>query len=386
MNTSKPILYIDTLTELNAFCQQLTDLDWLALDTEFLRDKTFYPKFCLLQIATPELVACVDPLCLSTLTPLLPILYDPKIIKVFHAGRQDLEIFYHLCGKVPQPVFDTQIAAPLLGYPEQISYAELAFEFLGIRLDKAHSRTDWSQRPLSHHQLRYAAEDVIYLGQLYLKLRQRLISLGRLNWLEEDFKELADPALYQSLPDQAWRRIKAAQRLKDRQLSVLQTLAAWREETARSENRPRSWILKDDVLLDTARLLPESLQDLKTIRGISERGLKQYGQKLCALIQEAKQRAPIPSETASKMPRKTPEQEAMLDLLMAVVRIRAMENSLNPNVLAPKKDLEGLIWGNARPKILQGWRRAMIGEELKALLEGRKSLTVANGTLQIDDR
>ncbi len=182
-------LYIDTPDLLNELCAKLSNAPWIVMDTEFLRERTYFPKFCLLQIAVPGLVACVDPLALESLEPLFEIIFNPAIPKVFHSGRQDLEIFYHLCGKLPSPVFDTQIAAPLLGLGEQVSYANMVTELLGVNLTKSHSRTDWTRRPLSPEQLRYAADDVIYLEQAYLLMLQRLEKLGRLAWLEGDLKE-----------------------------------------------------------------------------------------------------------------------------------------------------------------------------------------------------
>jgi ribonuclease D len=376
-------LFIDTPDKLQDLCARLSGAPWIALDTEFLREKTYFPKFCLLQIAAGETVACVDPLALNDLGPLLAILYNPAVVKVFHSGRQDLEIFYHLSGKLPTPVFDTQLAAPLLGFAEQISYAGLVSELLNVNLSKAHSRTDWSRRPLSPEQLRYAADDVIYLAKIYEALLPRLEKLGRLTWLDADFAELTNPALYENPPELAWQRIGGVYQLKPKPLSVIQALAAWREQTARSQDLPRGWILKDEVLFDIARQQPVSAEQLSHVRGIEERMVRRYGATICRLIQEAANRPPQAVELKGRSAKKTPEQEAILDMLSAIVRLRATQNTLNPAVLAGRKDLEQLLDGDPAAHLLHGWRKIMVGDELAAVLRGELGLQIKQNRLQI---
>ena len=247
MNPAHTILYIDTADALDSFCGMLRAADWIVLDTEFLREKTYYPKLCLLQVATPDSVACIDPLALDELTPLLEILFDEGITKVMHSGRQDMEIFYHLAGKLPSPVFDTQIAALMLGYPEQVGYASLVKGELGIELDKLHTRADWTQRPLSDDQIQYAADDVIYLVEIYQRLSEKLATLGRRDWLLEDFQRLTDADLYDNPPADAWQKVKGGNRLRGDSLSIMQALAGWREQVAQQKNRPKGWILRDDA-------------------------------------------------------------------------------------------------------------------------------------------
>lgn len=376
-------LYIDTPEKLDDLCASLAGAAEIALDTEFLREKTYFPKFCLLQIAAGDVVACVDPLALNDLTPLLDILLNPAVTKVFHSGRQDMEIFFLLCGRLPAPVFDTQLAAPLLGLGEQISYAGLVAELLGVNLSKSHSRTDWSRRPLSPEQIRYAADDVIYLEQAYRRMRPRLEKLGRLDWLEEDFAELVDPSLYEIPPDQAWQRIGGVYQLKPKLLSIVQTLAAWREQTARAQDLPRGWILKDEALFDLARQQPANAEQLKLVRGLDERMLKRHGATICRLIQEATARPPRPFDAKGRSTKKTVEQEAVLDLLMAVVRLRAAQNTLNPAILASRKDLEQLLDGFPEARLLHGWRKTMVGDELAAVLRGERGLKISGGNLRI---
>lgn len=381
--TSTPVEFIDTPAQLHAFCASLQGVEWIALDTEFLRERTYYPKFCLLQIAHGPHVACIDPLALDDLEPLADILFDPSVTKVLHAGRQDLEIFHQLWGRLPAPIFDTQIAAPLVGLAEQISYAGLVAELLGVSLSKAHSRTDWSLRPLSDEQLRYAADDVIYLCAAYQSLRGKLEALSRLDWLADDFAALLNPALYETPPESAWQRIGGVQQLRSRQLAVLQGLAAWREEAARTQDIPRSWVVKDEVMVDLARIAPKNPEELKRIRGLEERALKRYGNHLCQLIREGQDRPPPVLDIRARPARRTPEEEALLDLLNAVVRLRAAQHTLNPAILAGRKDLEQLLDQPEQSKLLKGWRKAMAGEELVALLRGDCHIAVAEGSLHV---
>jgi ribonuclease D len=379
-----PPLYIDTPEQLLDLCHRLAGTAWIVMDTEFLREKTYFPKFCLLQIAAPGIVACIDPLALESLDPLFDIVFDPRIIKIFHSGRQDLEIFFHLCGKLPGPVFDTQIAAPLLGLGEQISYAGLVSELLGVNLAKSHSRTDWTRRPLSPEQLRYAADDVIYLEQAYLAMLPRLEKLGRMPWLEEDFAQLLDISNYQNPPELAWQRIGGVHQLKSKPLSIVQALAAWREQTARDQDLPRGWVLKDDALIDLARQQPANLDELKLVRGLDERTVKRQGAVICRLIQEAGSRRQQSADPKTRSGKKTAEQEAVLDLLMSVVRLRAAQNTLNATLLASRKDLEQLLDGDPQSRLLHGWRKTMVGEELAAVLRGERALKIVDGSLGIN--
>ncbi len=278
------IEYIDQQEQLPDLCQRISQQSWIALDTEFLREKTYYPVFCLLQIATPEWVVCVDPIALDDLTPLFNEINNPKITKVLHSCRQDLEIFYQLTGIVTSPVFDTQIAAPLLGFQENPGYAMLVSQFINVNLPKTYTRTDWSIRPLSKEQIQYAADDVIYLCKIYLIMCERLKGLGRLDWLEKDFELLNNPELYQISPVNAWLKVKAKNKLTGKQLSIVQSITKWREATAQSSNRPKNWLIRDDLIHELAKLQPETVLELEKIRGINERLVKRYGKQICELI------------------------------------------------------------------------------------------------------
>ncbi|MDO9104372.1 MAG: ribonuclease D [Methylovulum sp.] len=378
------INYINTPEKLTHLCGLIKKESWLALDTEFLREKTYYPKFCLLQIATPEWVACIDPIALPELDTLFDAIYDPGIVKVFHSCRQDLEIFYQLTGSVPTPIFDTQLAAPLLGFQDNPGYAMLVSSLLNINLSKAHTRADWSKRPLTEAQIEYAADDVIYLCQVYQLVMQKLAELGRTDWLKSDFAELSNPAVYQVNPEKAWLKIKGKNKLTGKQLSIIQTLAEWREKTAQAEDRPKSWLLRDELLFDIAKLQPETVGDLAQVRGINERTVNRYGKELCQLIGIAKNRAPIPLNELGRAAKKTQQQEAILDILTALVRIRAEENALNPSILASRKDLEVLLMDDDEEcPLLHGWRYSMAGRELVGLLKGELLLGIQADRLAI---
>lgn len=380
------IQYIDRPEQLPALCEQINREPWIALDTEFLREKTYYPKFCLLQIAAPGWVACVDPLAINDLSPLLDAIYNPAIIKVLHSCRQDLEIFYQITGKVPAPIFDTQIAAPLLGFQENPGYAMLVSSFLNINLSKAHTRTDWTVRPLSEDQIQYAADDVIYLCKIYTLMCEQLGKLGRLDWLESDFALLNNPELYQLSPENAWFKIRGKNKLTGRQLSILQTLSEWRERTAQQENKPRNWLFPDDMLLELAKLQPVTIGELAKIRNINERNVNRYGKVICELIAAARERPPKPLSDKDQPFKKTQQTEAVLDVLGAVVRIRAEENSLNPIILATRKDLEQLLFGDEECLLLHGWRYNMAGKELQGLLSGDYALSLTSESVIITAR
>ena len=377
------IEYIDKPEQLPQLYNKISQAPWIALDTEFLREKTYYPVFCLLQIATPEWVVCVDPTTNLDLTELFEIINHPDKIKVLHACRQDLEIFYQLTGKVISPIFDTQIAAPLLGFQENPGYAMLVSSFLNVNLPKAHTRTDWSIRPLSQDQIQYAADDVIYLCQVYQLMLQKLDLLNRFDWLTKDFEALNNSELYQISPSNAWLKIKAKNKLSGKQLSIIQSLSQWREKTAQSENRPKNWLIRDDLLVELAKLQPKTVIELSRVRGINERSVKRYGQVICQLISEAIDKPPTPLNSKNKSPKKTQQDEAVVDVLTALVRIRADENSINPSILANRKDLEKLLCDDVDNPILSGWRYSMVGKELQALLQGQIFLSLKENNVII---
>ena len=377
---------IDTPDALQTLCEQLRGSEWLALDTEFIRERTYYPKLCLIQVSNGEVAACVDPIRLEDIQPFLDILFDGSILKVLHAARQDLEIFWHDWQRFPLPLFDTQPAAALLGHGDQIGYANLVRQVLGVDLPKDQSRTDWSDRPLNKQQIRYALDDVIYLGQLYLKIRGSLSDRERLQWLAADFATLADPATYEPDPLTAWRRVKGRQHLRGRQLAVLRALAEWRENQARSRDLPRKWVMKDDVLLELCRRLPRNPEALAKVRGVDASLVRREGKALLQLIQQASQlpQDQWPVEKPRPKPL-NPNQEALVDYLSAGLRLLAAKHQLSPQAIATHKDLQRLVRGEENNPLLKGWRHAVAGKPLQALLSGSLRLTSQAGSLHIEN-
>ncbi len=363
--------FIDTPEQLQNLCDQLANSKWLALDTEFLREKTYYPKFCLLQIANDKIAACIDPLRVDDFSALMPLLKNQDITKIFHAGRQDLEIFHQLWDTLPIPLFDTQLAAMLTGHGDQVGYAPLVQRLLGITLDKSHSRTDWSLRPLTQEQCRYALDDVIYLGKIFIQLKAKLEELGRTHWLDDDFNTLTTPTTYQIDPQQQWQRIRGRQHLKGVQLAILQSLASWREETAIKRNKPKGWIIKDDVLLELARRKPKDKTQLSHTRGLDGHALEQHSETLLKLISDGSK---LPMEEWPKekvlRTRLTTEQEAMVDILTCSVRLLAKKQQLSPQALVTRKELEQWVIGNQDLPFLGGWKKAVIGNDLQKVLTG----------------
>ncbi len=280
-------LHVNTTEGLQQLCDAIRPSHWLALDTEFIREKTYYPRLCLLQVCNGDIAASVDPIALSDLSPLLDILYDPAILKVLHSAWQDLEIFQHRWNRLPVPLYDTQAAAHLAGIGDHVGYANLVRIMLDHELPKGQTRTDWSRRPLSELQLRYALDDVIYLGEIYLKLKEVLRDREDDEQLQQAFALLADPATYSTPPERAWQRIKARRYLGGVQLAVLQALADWRETEAMRADKPRGWILKDDVLVELSRRQPKTLNQLKRIRGLTAGVIERRGTHLLKLIGEA---------------------------------------------------------------------------------------------------
>jgi len=376
--------YVDSQDKLSSLCSRIKSSDVIAIDTEFLREKTYYAQLCLIQVATDDILACVDPLTISNLDPLLDVFYDPVRTKILHSARQDLEIFFDLKGELPKPIFDTQIAATLLGYGDQIGYAGLVKAMLSKTIEKEHARTDWSQRPLDDAQIHYALNDVRYLISMYRTQKQRLSEKGRALWLQPDFDNLTDNKLYAPDPNHLWKRVKGTRILKRGQLTVLQQLTIWREQRAREFNRPRKWVLPDDVLVDIARRCPGTADALQKIRGWNNY-ISKYAEEIMAVVKNAKS---IPeshwpvSERATTL---TAEQEAIVDLLMGVVRTRAVENDVTPAVLVTRKELENLVSGDRNVNVLKGWRNELVGSELLNCLEGKKSISIAGYRLAISD-
>ncbi len=340
----------------------------LAIDTEFMRERTYYAQLCLVQVASDADCFLVDPLAGLDLGPLYEVLADPARPKILHAARQDLEVICNACGRVPGPVFDTQVAAALLGLPPQVGYAELVARQLGHSIDKAQTRTDWSRRPLTAAQLAYAADDVHHLLELHDALAAALEAQSRADWRAEDCAALEDPRLYRTEPADAWRRLKGLGRLRPREQAVARALARWREQRAIDSDKPRGWILADEALYELASRVPGSAQELEQIPGLPPALVRKRGEELCALVASAVAASgEAPVEPPPSHP--TPEQTRRIGELQQRVRDRAAALGVNPEVLATRRDVEALVLGPREASALaRGWRREVIGRHLLEFL------------------
>ncbi len=332
---------------------------WFALDTEFERNRTYYPRLCLLQVATPEWVGCIDPLAVEEFDTLRTLADDPAILKVVHAGTQDCEVLFQRWGATPGPLFDTQIAAPLLGFPDQLGYAALVEQMLGVSLPKSHTRTDWCRRPLSDAQLRYAEDDARYLAALYPLLRDRLLERDCLHWLAADFADLSDDASYRNPPVEAWRRLRRLERLKPGQLAAAQALAQWRETTAQAKDLPRAWLLRDDALLELAREMPGDMAALRSLGTLDKRLISRHGEALLSVIANARERTPEPLPDARGAPLNASEAAALAQLQERVAD-QAARLGIDPALLASRKKLVRIVRGAPRSDVFRGWRLAAL--------------------------
>lgn len=378
-------LLITDTAALTAFCEQISDAPFIAVDTEFMRESTYYPELCLVQIATSDQCAAIDPLAPGIdLAPLLHLLVDREdMLKVFHAGGQDVEIIYNLTGKTPHPIFDTQIGAMALAQAEQLGYSNLVEAWLGVVLDKGARFTDWSRRPLDKRQIDYAIADVTHLARIFPMMLDKLRDTSRGHWLDEEMERLADPANYALDPMDAWQRVKVQSR-KPEVLGRLRALAAWRENEARSKNLPRGRIVKDETLAEIAAHPPRHQDDLGKIRGLSASWKSNdIGQRLMTAITDAK---PMPREdmppNAPRAPGLGKDGALVADLLKLLLKIRAREMNVAARLIARSEELELLAAGvRSDLAILTGWRTDVFGHDALELVEGRLGFTVKNGRL-----
>jgi ribonuclease D len=372
---------LTTTAAVAAFCEQIQGQPFLAVDTEFMRETTYWPKLCLIQAATDSVEAVIDPLAPDLdLSPFLALMADTSIEKVFHAARQDVEILSNL-GAIPQPLFDTQIAGMAAGFGEQIAYDALVRQMLKIDLDKSSRFTDWARRPLSEAQLMYALADVTHLARLYPMLRGRLEDTGRLAWVTEEMRAMTDPALYDVEPENAWKRLRP-RRHTAKYLSIFRAVAAWRERTAQARDQPRGRILKDeaiDELATQAPLDPEGLDRLRSVpKGFSG---SRFGPELLEAIREAVKNADTyaPQVTRSAAPA-SPSAGAVVELLKVLLKARAEDADVASKLIATVSDLEKIANDdNADTPALQGWRREAFGLDALRLKHGELAL-VLDGT------
>ncbi len=309
---------------------------------------------------------------------------DESCVKIFHAGSQDIDILYHTLGVMPTPLFDTQMAAALMGFPLQVGYGPLVHSLCGVKLAKADSYTDWSRRPLTANQIKYALEDVIYLPQMYEQMTTALAQQGRSSWLEDDFKALANPAKYENDPWEAWHRVKRVASLSGSQLAVARELAAWREREAARRNLPRKWVIPDEALVEVARKAPRSIDKLMEVRGLSSKLNTKAAREVIEAVKRGKACDPKDYPKLPKRPGGEPHIVGALELLSAVVELRAHENGVAVPVLASHDDLVKLARGHRDEcEVMKGWRYEMAGRELADVLDGKLSLRICNGELKL---
>lgn len=385
--------YVDDAESLRAVCAQLAKARRFALDTEFVGERSYVPALELIQVATDDLVALIDCRAVPSLEPVFALLADAKVEKVLHAGQQDLELFTSLTGRAPAPVIDTQVAAAMGGFGAQVGYAQIVERLIGVVVDKSETLTDWSRRPLTKAQLAYAVDDVRYLLEVYAKLRAQLEKLGRWEWLLEECRRLERSARSIPVePEDAWLRVRGRGSLRSRGLVVLRALAEWREAMAKSRDKPRASIARDEVLVEIARKAPTTLEALRGLRAVRSRELDRHAAEVVARVATALE---TPRE---EWPQPPPPQHAapstgVAELLQAVLRLRAEEAGIAPSLLATNADLQVLVARHAAGEsaelpIMSGWRKTIAGGDLLALLEGRASVALdpASGAVRVTKR
>jgi ribonuclease D len=359
-----PQFELVSAAEMKPVCEALRSAGRIGLDTEFMRESTFYPQLCLVQIATDESIYCIDPLETNDLDSFWDTLALASC--VLHSGRQDVEVLYLLTGRMPRQVFDTQVAAGLLGYAPQLGYGALVSELFDVDLPKTHTRADWSRRPLTPALLEYAAQDVEYLLPARNLLAERLEKLGRLDWAEEDSRDLLNETLYAADPVTAVQRLKGANRLPGRARRAAGMLAAWREQEAISRDRPRQWIMKDATLLELAAAGPRDLAALKRIGSLPPATVRRAGKTLLGLLAEARGE---PAGDEAPVGRLDDAGKAELRQMQSLVAGQARELGLQPEVVASRKELSAAQAGERKLKVFRGWRRELVGDRLLEMLE-----------------
>ena len=366
---------VTTTDGLAAACERLVQAPYVALDTEFMRDTTYWPKLCLIQAATPSFAVIIDPLAEGIdLAPLVEVLRNPNIVKVFHASRQDIEIFFHQTDTIPAPLFDTQVAAMVCGFGDAAAYETLVRELAHAQIDKSSRFTDWSRRPLSDKQQTYALSDVTHLCRVYESLVRQLAKSGRSHWLEEEMSVLRAPETYELKPEEAWRRLKM--RSGNRRFTgVLMEVAAWRERVAQDRNVPRSRVLKDEALFEIAAQAPQSIEDLDALRGVP----KGFAGSRAAqsLVEAVRTGLSLPASAIPDVERGSSPQVsgAIADMLRVLLKIRCEEHGVAQKLIASSSDLDAIAADdNADVSALSGWRREIFGEAAIELKRGRVAL------------
>ena len=364
---------ITTPEELHSLVATISSSTWLAIDTEFMRESSYYPMLCLIQIATENTCNCIDVFAVKQLDPLIELLKTPSCTKIFHSARQDLEVLFSEFKLVPTPIFDTQIAASMLGPDEQISYGDLVEQYLTVRLAKTESRTDWSKRPLSKAQIHYALDDVRYLGPLHQQLSIEINNKDRRQWLDEECIQLAAESNYKIEPDDAWKNVKGVGKAQGNALEHIQRISYWREQTAQSKNRPRQWILKDRAIIELSHMETPSVTTINDYLETEYPKSVRHKDAIVELLLSPNQDTSVDGANKFIDRRLTKSQQSLVKQLMQHIRQRAQEMNMSSSLLANRKSIEHLVLGRDS-KVISGWRKSEIGEELVQMVETASSL------------
>lgn len=356
---------ITSTRQLNAACIKLSQSDVIAVDTEFKRETTYFPIPCLFQLASSQHTFCIDPFEIDNLEPIKALFADETILKVFHAGRQDLEIFYYLFETLPKPVFDTQIAAAILGFPAQVGYAKLVCDYLHIELDKSLTRADWERRPLPQKQLEYAANDVIYLLQVYEKQIKALKSSNRLRWPDSDNEALLDHSLYRPDPSSAWKKLRNHHLSNATERQIASEIAQWREAQAIKRNRPRKYIFDNTVISEIAIHQPTTLNDMKQLDNVPSYVTRKFGKELLTLVQKGlNAREEVHKHDFQQL---TEAENKLVKAMQKHIKQIAEQENIEASVICSKKEIEKLVRGKTLLPVLSGWRYNLVGKTLSEM-------------------
>ena len=380
-----PMTLITETSKLIDACERFSRDSFLAIDTEFMRERTYYPQLCLIQIAGKDEAVTVDALATEiNLNPILDLMANHKIIKVFHACRQDMEIFFNLNRRIPFPVFDTQIGAMVCGYGESVGYDKLVRQITGVQIDKSSRFTDWSHRPLSKQQLNYALSDVTHLRTVYESLLNQLEKNGRINWLNEEFQNVLNPKTYDIPLDQIWKRLKIKNG-RPKFLILVRELCAFREKEAQSRNIPRNRVIRDDVLLDIAARSPTSSVDLAKVRSLSTQFAEgRLGKSILRVVAEASNIPESDAPQLEKLNKIKPQKPALIELLKVLLKHKSEDNNVAQKLIASTADLEAIAENNnANVLALSGWRKDVFGDDALLLKSGKIALSAAGDRIKV---
>lgn len=379
------MILITTTADLKALCDRLTGAEFVTVDTEFMREKTYWSKLCLIQLASAEEAVAIDPLASGMdITPFYDFMNNSPVLKVLHGGRQDVEIFYHDTGKIPSPLFDTQIAAMVCGFGDQIGYEALVHDLTGEKVDKGSRFTDWSSRPLTDRQIEYAISDVVHLRPVYEKLKKRIKKFGRMDWVAEEMAELCAPATYENPPQEAWHRIRLHNN-RARALGILREIAAWREIEARRINIPRGRLIKDEALAEMATHPPTTIETMARMRSVHQGFAESAkGHELLNVIKHAMN---LPEEDCPKIEKKPHLPQGLaptIDLLRVLLKTKCDEHFVAPKLLASASDLE-MIAAFDKPDVraMHGWRYEIFGKDAMDLKAGKLALSIDKRKVRI---